>query len=237
MELSALAKRNPLIVLYAGIAVVLASLMGIASRGDYAMGVIGVVVGSVLIVQFYWLQRKRRIPQIDASGNLALREAGSTRDSFNDTARDSMQLFLRTIRGTADFSGRSGRAELIHYWIFCVVVGGGINIAVASLDTHQQFEWFEDVFDSILLLPMFAQFVRRLHDQNRSGWWGLILPLTYLLGVPDMLAEARVDVQAAPTITPLSAASMVLGLVYFVLCLLRGTSGPNDYGPDPHGNV
>lgn len=211
--------------------------MGITSRGDYAEGVIGIVIGSLLIVQFYWLQRKRRTLQIDASGNLVLRETGSTHLSLGDMARGGMQLFLRTIRGTADFSGRSRRAEVVYYWMFCVIVGGAINIAVVSLVTHRQSEWFQNVFDSLLLLPMFAQFVRRLHDQNRSGWWGLILPLTYLLGVPDALAEARVDIQATPTITPLGAASMVLGLVYFVLCLLRGTSGPNHYGPDPRGNV
>jgi membrane associated rhomboid family serine protease len=59
MGVKALTKRNPLMVLYAGIAVVLASLMGIVSRGDYATGVVGVVIGSVLIVQFYRRQRNQ----------------------------------------------------------------------------------------------------------------------------------------------------------------------------------
>jgi uncharacterized membrane protein YhaH (DUF805 family) len=47
--------------------------------------------------------------------------------------------------------------------------------------------------------------VKRYHDRNKSGWWILIV------FVP-----------------------VIGGLWYFIECgFLRGTPGPNTYGPDP----
>ena len=54
------------------------------------------------------------------------------------------------------------------------------------------------------LLPALAVAVRRLHDTNRSGWW-LFIVLVPFVG----------------------------GIVMFVFLVLEGTSGDNDYGPDP----
>lgn len=52
-------KRNPLMPLYVGIIVVLIGLQGIFLSKDYATGIIGVVIGSVLIVLFYRRQRNQ----------------------------------------------------------------------------------------------------------------------------------------------------------------------------------
>jgi len=54
------------------------------------------------------------------------------------------------------------------------------------------------------ITPMLAVYVRRLHDTNRSGWWYFI------------------------TLVPLLG-----NIVMFVFLVLKGTSGDNDYGPDP----
>jgi uncharacterized membrane protein YhaH (DUF805 family) len=53
-----------------------------------------------------------------------------------------------------------------------------------------------------LLLPGLAVLVRRLHDIDKSGWWVLIA-LIPLIG----------------------------GVVLFVMVCLRGTEGPNRFGP------
>ena len=55
-----------------------------------------------------------------------------------------------------------------------------------------------------LFIPYLSVFVRRLHDNNRSGWWYWIL-LVPLIGV-------------------------ILLIVW--LCS-KGTDGDNEYGPDP----
>ena len=55
-----------------------------------------------------------------------------------------------------------------------------------------------------MFVPSIAVQVRRLHDQDRSGWW-VLLNLVPYLGA----------------------------LVLFVFMLLPGTNGANRFGPDP----
>jgi uncharacterized membrane protein YhaH (DUF805 family) len=71
--------------------------------------------------------------------------------------------------------------------------------------------------------------IKRLHDRDKSGWWILL----FWLG-PSLLG-------GWPTATPnlgggflLSLAAGAIAIWGFVeLGCLRGTPGPNQYGPDP----
>jgi uncharacterized membrane protein YhaH (DUF805 family) len=54
-----------------------------------------------------------------------------------------------------------------------------------------------------LLLPGIAVSVRRLHDLDRTGWWLLIL------------------------------LTVIGGILLLVWDCMKGTDGPNQYGPDP----
>jgi uncharacterized membrane protein YhaH (DUF805 family) len=103
------------------------------------------------------------------------------------------------------------------------------------------------------LWPMLAGSIKRLHDRNRSGWWiGAfylvsavvgVIAFVMLAGVLAGLYEMRRD-GVAPEMAP--AAILVLvagGLVVFGFAMwlfietgfLRGTLGPNRFGPDPLG--
>jgi uncharacterized membrane protein YhaH (DUF805 family) len=65
--------------------------------------------------------------------------------------------------------------------------------------------------------------IKRLHDRDKSGWW---LLLFYL--VPALLNEM------SNTSMLFSLASLAISIWAFVeLGCLRGTAGPNKYGPDP----
>jgi len=65
------------------------------------------------------------------------------------------------------------------------------------------------VFGVVALWISIAVAIKRYHDRNKSGWWVLIV------FVP-----------------------IIGGLWYLIECgFLRGTPGPNDYGPDPLGAV
>jgi uncharacterized membrane protein YhaH (DUF805 family) len=74
-----------------------------------------------------------------------------------------------------------------------------------------------------------ATAVRRLHDRNKSGWW--IVPFfmaPILLGkVGDWLGDSY----AADLLMLVLIAVSLWGFVE-ILCL-RGTRGPNRFGPDP----
>ena len=55
-----------------------------------------------------------------------------------------------------------------------------------------------------IIIPSLAVTVRRLHDQDKTGW-------LVLLGLIPFVG----------------------GLILLVFMLLEGTKGPNQYGPDP----
>jgi uncharacterized membrane protein YhaH (DUF805 family) len=92
------------------------------------------------------------------------------------------------------FGGRASRSE--YWWWFlitCVIslavelIAPGLYLAVVVL----------------LGLPTIALQARRLHDQNRSGWWQLIGVIPFV------------------------------GWIVLALTLIReGTRGPNNYGED-----
>lgn len=116
------------------------------------------------------------------------------------------------------FSGRASRSE---YWFFylatviVIFVAGILDRAlgldfkmsnpVTGLEQSVGYGWLYVIAGLALLLPSLAAMVRRLHDTNRSGWWWLIA---------------------------LTGIGAIVLLVWFVT---KGTTGENQYGPDPLG--
>jgi uncharacterized membrane protein YhaH (DUF805 family) len=78
-----------------------------------------------------------------------------------------------------------------------------------------------------------ATAVKRLHDRNKSGWW--IVPF---LIAPGLLGKAGGWLGDSYPADFLMLVMIALGLWGFVemLCL-RGTRGPNRFGPDPQAPV
>jgi uncharacterized membrane protein YhaH (DUF805 family) len=129
------------------------------------------------------------------------------------------------------FSGRAPRSE---YWFF-VLFGFIATIAGSLIDYTAGAGIVASLIELVLFLPGLAVFVRRLHDIDRTGWWGL-LPLVPVIG-GLMLALYAVDVPVGGWVWPLTHWIVVGGLVVSVVLLvwacMRGTLGPNRYGPDP----
>ena len=115
------------------------------------------------------------------------------------------------------FHGRANRAKfwLVALGIFVVEViifaalGGTTAMstdpqqAMANMGPGVGIVLF--VFGIVALWISIAVAVKRYHDRNKSGWWVLIV------FVP-----------------------IIGGIWYLIECgFLRGTPGPNDYGPDP----
>lgn len=118
---------------------------------------------------------------------------------------DYMKLALSRY---ADFSGRSRRME---YWMF-FLLNIGVSIVATILDGILGMSgMIAGAYGPLsviamlgLLVPGIAVAIRRLHDQDKSGWW-LLLAFIPILG----------------------------GLVLLVFMFLEGTKGDNQYGPDP----
>lgn len=62
------------------------------------------------------------------------------------------------------------------------------------------------LYSLAIFIPNLAVIVRRLHDQDKSGWW-------FLIGLVPIIG----------------------GIWLLILYLTDGTPGPNRFGPDPKG--
>jgi uncharacterized membrane protein YhaH (DUF805 family) len=148
-------------------------------------------------------------------------------------ARGSMEELFEFLFGA---SGRIGRAK---YWRSVLIyIGGGLITAVILFTAAGIAAPLLAVMVVVVLIPWFlwgASFTtRRLHDRDKSAWW---LVVFYL--VPGMLGQVANAAWLGGTAG--TALNSVLALAGFALTIwgfveigcLRGTAGPNSYGPDP----
>lgn len=141
------------------------------------------------------------------------------------------------------FFGRTNRAKYwlvgflvfaiwIAFWIVCIAMLGARIDNIFSLASAGLLLWL--VGFVLLVLTIWcglAVGVKRLHDRNKSGWWILLFYFA-----PSVLSGWQVA-------TTDSGSAMIFGLIGLVISIwglielgfLRGTSGPNLYGPDPLG--
>lgn len=124
-----------------------------------------------------------------------------------------MEWMLMPVRRYADFSGRSRRKE---FWMFqlgivllyiAVVILGAILGAISETRAGIVMIIFAIAMLG-LIIPSLAVAVRRLHDQDKSGWM-ILLGFIPLIG----------------------------GIILLVFYCTEGTPGPNQYGPDPKGQA
>lgn len=160
---------------------------------------------------------------------------------------------MNSFRYFLDFKGRAIRET---FWLNLIVVGAcGIaaNIAMAhvlgipflsyghyvggaglqSVEGRRVLAFELPVTIASIFLTL-AVTVRRLHDRNRSGWW--VVPFIYAPWIVNFCLAAAFGSTVKPT-APVLLVHLVVsvlgfwGLVEFGF--LRGTAGPNRYGPDP----
>jgi uncharacterized membrane protein YhaH (DUF805 family) len=131
------------------------------------------------------------------------------------------------------FHGRINRAQ---YWLAMLmytVVGGILGVIGQVLDDGLAYLLLAVVVELAVLISSLAVIVKRLHDRNRSAWWLLMFYL-----VPCVLAAIGVGVEMASGSWVVMAICSVVALAIGVWAFiewgcLRGTVGPNRYGPDP----
>lgn len=120
------------------------------------------------------------------------------------------------------FEGRINRAKwwlgililVIAQWIVWYIIAMTMGIDMMGSGDPAQMEQAMAaasipliIVSLIFLYPTLALYTKRWHDRGKSGWWTLII-LIPLIGQIWVLIE---------------------------LGILRGTVGPNQYGPDPLG--
>ncbi|MEA3072242.1 MAG: hypothetical protein QOD29_3688 [Alphaproteobacteria bacterium] len=102
-----------------------------------------------------------------------------------------------------NFAGRAARSEFWYWALFAALASLAGELIDLALFTSSTFTPVQTLVNLALFLPGLAVSVRRLHDLDRTGWW-LLLIFT-VIGI----------------------------IVLLVWDCMRGTVGPNRFGPDP----
>jgi uncharacterized membrane protein YhaH (DUF805 family) len=148
-------------------------------------------------------------------------------DFHNDLG---IRLALRQVARTLDFSGRTTRTEVISYWVFAVLAEVSLSLLTSfawNIATWNS-PWFFTSVAILFAVPEPGILIRRLHDQNRSGWWALVcLPYAFLAWFGGPRAERPLWEHVL---------TVVVSLVVLLFLLWAPTPGSNRYGPDPRLN-
>jgi uncharacterized membrane protein YhaH (DUF805 family) len=141
----------------------------------------------------------------------------------------------RTALNTFNFTGRARRTEAAYWWLtVAVAMLVGVLAAVALPAAAQLPAVY--AMAALFGIPSVALFVRRVHDQDRTGWWALLLLLSFVLGHALNILETDKSFSAAVddfAIETLRWSDYGLTFAVLVLYVLPGSKGPNRYGPDP----
>ncbi len=81
----------------------------------------------------------------------------------------------------AHFQGRAIRSEYWFWILFCIIGNAIFRLLDSVLFANMQGQPISWLFALATLLPTIAVAARRLHDQDRSGWW-LLLAMIPLIG-------------------------------------------------------
>jgi uncharacterized membrane protein YhaH (DUF805 family) len=118
---------------------------------------------------------------------------------------DFWQAIASGFKNYVGFSGRACRSEY-WYWFLAMIIASIITgIIDYAAFGDSEYGPVNSIFGLATFLPSLAMGIRRLHDIDRTGWWWLI-------------------------------AFTIIGLFVLIYwACVKGTAGPNRFGPDPLG--
>ncbi len=133
------------------------------------------------------------------------------------------------------FEGRINRAKFWLVYLITVVISivGSLVGLVAMISLGPQIGGGVSMLVYIALgvysiWAGLASGVKRLHDREKSGWWLLawyVAPAV-LVGLGALISEI------ASGVALIAALALWIWMIVELGCL-KGTTGPNQYGPDP----
>ena len=144
---------------------------------------------------------------------------------------------MNLLRLFFSFRGRAGRASfwLVSLtWVVLSLAFGYVWSATGAADVQVGQDLRVDVsfglWTLVLLVSGIAIAVRRLHDRNKRAWW--ILLFYVAPPVVQTIAEMT-DLDSAVEVWLMVLSGALTLWAFIEFGCLRGTLGPNPYGPDP----
>jgi uncharacterized membrane protein YhaH (DUF805 family) len=139
-----------------------------------------------------------------------------------------------TISRTFVFRGRSRRQEILEYWFAFLLISFVCQLGAEVLLGEPSAAAVGEILGALFVVPFVALFVRRLHDQDRSGWWTLILLPLFAANLDKTIRREGWLVDAPwPALDGLFVPLIGFALLSMLFPLLPGTIGSNRFGPDP----
>ncbi|MBF9233675.1 DUF805 domain-containing protein [Microvirga alba] len=155
------------------------------------------------------------------------------------------------------FSGRMNRAVFWKGLICNILIGIALDQLAPLADSVFGSLLQEIGFEAIglaLLAHCVSLWTRRLHDRDKSGWWQLLhaIPFAILVVILKVFAnsigetgdialfgERAKELLWFPAPAFMLIAWLGIVSIWFLIQLgfLRGTVGPNRFGPDPLGEA
>lgn len=152
--------------------------------------------------------------------------------------QEALESVQQTLRHSFVFSGRSRVRDMIYFGLATGLLGLAFGVAIGRLFSWHAVVIAQVCLDALLAVPFFALFVRRLHDQDRSGWWVLLAPPLMGWSAYDRIAVsfAVYDpdfMENASRFGPLRWLLLPAAAAVLLFLFLPGSVGTNHYGPDP----
>jgi uncharacterized membrane protein YhaH (DUF805 family) len=135
------------------------------------------------------------------------------------------------------YTSLDGRINRKPYWL-------GVLILLAVAIPVQLVAYFvagmtaSTIVGFIFLWPSFALAVKRAQDRNRPMWIiAIFFALVLIINVMELAGISNGADGQPTTIFSIISIVFLIGAIYVFIDigLLRGTRGPNPYGPDPLG--
>lgn len=141
------------------------------------------------------------------------------------------------------FTSFEGRINRKPYWlavIVLIVVSIVVMLILSFGGLEMQSRGFMIatlIIQLVFLYPSTALMVKRLHDRNHPGWWAAFILVPMILqGITNALGITGDPLNQNALDYLFMAVTFIVGIWFFIeLGCLRGTVGPNQYGPDPLG--
>jgi uncharacterized membrane protein YhaH (DUF805 family) len=141
------------------------------------------------------------------------------------TIQSFLGFLKKTLASTLRFTGRSRRTEVLVYWLAITAIG---IVPFLLGPSFEEPTLLDSLMSLTLFIPFPALLARRLHDQNRSGWWALLLAPAVAMGIAD-------QGQSMPGAIVLMVGLFNLLIVIFLLW--PGSDGENKFGPNPRDEM
>ena len=90
-----------------------------------------------------------------------------------------LEFMMMPLKRYAEFTGRSRRKEFWSFWLATFIAGLIAGVVDGALGLTG-FISLRVLVQLAILVPSIAVAIRRMHDQDRSGWW-ILLPIVNLV--------------------------------------------------------